>query len=161
MPSVDQSGVITPGHLAAFAADGVIQDAGVTFFNTYGLFVSTVTQQNFNSALTDYPIPIGLPVGYTRFRVEKIIISGANTSLVGATCGVFTGADGTGIVVVLANSSVLVSQSSANVVGSMQSLPINNQDTLALQAGALFFRLQVAVGVAAFADISVFYEPLP
>jgi hypothetical protein len=39
-----QSGVVTPGHLTAWATDGVIEDSGVTFTNTYGMFQSTVLQ---------------------------------------------------------------------------------------------------------------------
>lgn len=41
MNSVLQTGQVTPGHLASFATDGVIQDAGVTFTNTYGMLQST------------------------------------------------------------------------------------------------------------------------
>jgi len=84
MPSgnyILQSGNVTPGHLWAVVTDGVAGDAGVTFNNTLGLFRSDVLGINFNAANSDNPISINLPVGFTKYRIDRIVISGASGTL--------------------------------------------------------------------------------
>lgn len=160
MSSVEQSGTITVGHLASWVSSGVIGDAGVTFFNTYGEFVSTGLQLDFSTSNTDHPIPIYLPSGYTRYRVNKILISGATVNISPATCRVLTGQNGTGTVIV-GVTAITITQTSADTVNNMQSLTINNQDTMALSDGVLYFRVQTAINVAGYATVSIFYSPLP
>lgn len=161
MSGILQSGNVTPGHLAAWVADGVLEDAGVTFTNTYGQFQSAVSGINFNAANTDTPIPILLPTGFTRYRVASIVISGATASLSTATCGVFTAQSAGGTAVVTSGSAITVTASTVDTNNNMQSLTVNDQNTMALSDGTLFFRVQNAQGSAAAANVTVRYEPLP
>ena len=156
-----QSGNITPGLLAAWATDGVIQDAGVTFTNTYGLFSYTKQQINFNSTNTDNPLLINLPAGYTRYRVSMIVISNASQTLTTATCGVFTQSGALGTAIVTTGSAITVSQSAADTINNMQLLSVNNQNTMSLVDTTLYFRVQIAQGVAATGTVTIFYQPLP
>ena len=156
-----QSGNVTPGHLASWTTDGVIQDAGVTFLNTYGMFSYTKQQINFNSANTDNPLLINLPAGYTRYRIHSIFISNASQTLTTATCGVFTQAGGLGTAIVTSGSAITVSQSAEDTINNLQSLAINNQSTMSLIDTTLYFRVQTAQGAAATGTVTIFYQPLP
>lgn len=161
MDGVLQTGQVTPGHLASFATDGVIQDSGVTFTNTYGMFQLTILQVNFNSTNTDNPIPINLPVGFTRYRIHQIILSGATASLSTATCGVFTAQGAGGLGVVETGTAITVTQTAGDTNNNMQSFTIVNQNTLALIDTTLFFRVQTPEGGAALGNVTVVYTPLP
>src|SRR5215472_882570 len=85
-----QSGSVTPGHLASWTTDG----------NVLGI--------NFNASNSDTPIPILLPAGYSRYRIEQIIISGPTAALNTATCGVFTATGGGGTAVVTSGTGVTI-----------------------------------------------------
>lgn len=156
-----QSGQVTPGHLAAWVTDNVLIDAGVQFNNTYGKFVTTLTGVNFNAANSDNPVVINLPAGYTRYRVEQIIISDASGTLTTATCGVFTVSSGGGMAIVTSGTAITVSTGADATVNNMQSLTINNQGTMSLNITPIFFRVQTAQGAPATGNVSVFYQPLP
>ena len=158
---ITQSGNVTPSHLASWYTDGVLGDAGVTFTNTYGLFAYSKKQINFNAANSDNPLLINLPLGYTRYRVEKILISNATATLTTATCGVFTQTGAAGLGVVAGSTSVTVSQPVDDTNANMQSLTIVNQNTMSLIDTTLYFRVQTAQGSAALADVTIFYQPLP
>lgn len=161
MGGVFQSGSVTPGHLASWTTDGVVQDAGVALTNFYGALVSQLLQVNFNAPNSDNPLEINLPAGYTQYRIKQIIISGATASLTTATCGVFTGAGGTGIAVVNGGTAITVSADTVDTVNNMQLLPIANQNTLALFDSILYFQVQTPQGAIARGNVSIFYEPLP
>ena len=161
MSGVLQSGTVTPGHLVTFATDSVIQDAGVTFSNTYGMFSYTKQQINFNSTNTDNPLLVNLPAGYTRYRVHQILISNASQTLTTATCGVFTQSGALGTAIVTTGSAITVSQSAEDTINNMQALTINNQNTMSLIDTTLYFRVQTAQGAAATGTVTVFYQPLP
>lgn len=156
-----QSGLITPGHLAAWVTDNVLADAGVQFNNTYGKFVATLQGVNFNATNFDNPININLPLGYTRYRIEQIIISGASATLTTATCGVFTLPGATGTAVVTSGTGVTVSSGLNDTVNNMQLLTVNNQTTMSLSDVIIYFRTQTPQGVIATGNVSVFYQPLP
>ena len=158
---VQQSGLVTPTHLATWTTDGVLQDGGVPIPALSAILGSGVQQINFNSANTDTPISIGLPSGYTRYRVDKILISGATASLATATCGVFTQANAAGTQVVTSGTTITVTASTSDTNNNMQALSINNQDTMSLIDPVLYFRVQNAQGSAALGNIMVLYEPLP
>jgi len=159
--SVLQSGIVTPGHLASWATDGVLQDAGVTFTNTYGVFQNTALNINFNATNTDTPIAINLPAGYTRYRIKQILLSGASGTLSTATCGVFTATGAGGTAIVTSATAITVTSASSDTNHNMQSFTINNQDTLAWFDTTIYFRVQTPQGVAATGNVAVFYEPLP
>ena len=159
--SIQQSGVVTPGHLASWTTDGVVQDAGVSFANSYGMLASVLQGIDFNSANTDNPIPINLPAGYTRYRIHQILISAASASLSTATCGVFTQPSAAGLGVVASGSAITVTQPLGDTNNNMQALTIVNQSTLALIDTTLFFRVQTAQGSAATGNVAVFFQPMP
>lgn len=161
MTSVEQSGLVTPGHLTSWTTDGVLQDAGVTFSNSFGLMAYTKSAINFNAANTDNPLLVNLPAGYTRYKIRDILISNASATLTTATCGVFTQAAGAGVAVVAGSTAVTVNTAGTDTNNNMQSLTIANQATMALSDTTLFFRTQIAQGSAATADVTIFYQPLP
>lgn len=156
-----QSGTVTPGHLASWTTDGIVQDSGVTFTNTYGMFSIAVLQINFNLTNADNVIPINLPPNYTRYRLHQIIIAGATASISTATCGVFTAAAAGGTAIVTSGTSITVTQTAGDTNNNMQALTINNQNTMALIDAVLYFRVQTPQGSAALANVIVFYQPLP
>lgn len=156
-----QSGSVTPLHLAAWVTDGVLGDAGVTFNNTQALFQSTITNVNFNSANTDNQILINLPVGFTRWRCEKILISGASGTLTTATCSVYTQPATGGFAIVTSATSITVTTGAVDTNNNLQSLAINDQNTQAFSDTAIYFRINGAQGNAATGNITVIYAPLP
>lgn len=161
MGFIQQSGVVTPGHLASWTTDGVLQDSGLTFTNTYGMFSSTVQGVNFNATNTDTPIPINLPANYTRYRIHGISVSGASAALNSSTCGVFTGTGGGGVAIVTSGTALTITATLADTNNNMQGFTINNQNTLALSDNTIFFRVQTPQGSIATATVTVFYQPLP
>jgi hypothetical protein len=156
-----QSGVVTPSHLASWATDGIIQDAGFEYANTFAMLASVVININFNLTNNDNPIPINLPVGYTRYRIHQILLSGATASLSTATCGVFTATGAGGTAVVASGTAITVTQSGIDTNNNLQSFTIVDQNTLALSDTVLFFRTQTAQGSAALGNVAIFYQPMP
>ena len=156
-----QSGNVTPGHLASWVTDGVVGDAGITFSTSYGRFVATVLGVNFYTSNTDNPVSILLPLGYSRYRVSAVMLSGATGVLSTSTIGVFTAAGAGGVAVVTSGTAVTITQTGVDVVNNMQTFAINNQNTMALSNSVLFFRVQNPQGSGAFANVSIFYDPLP
>ena len=161
MNQVLQSGSVTPLHLAAWTTDGVIQDSGVTFNNTLGMFQSTIVGVNFNLTNADNQILINLPAGFTRWRCEKILISGASGTLTTATCSVYTQPAAGGFPIVSSGTSITVTTGAIDTNNNLQSLTIQDQNTQAFSDTAIYFRVQNPQGNAATGNITVLYEPLP
>ena len=159
--SVEQSGLVTPGHLASWTTDGVVQDSGFSYSNSYGLLSSVVQNINFNATNTDNPIPINLPAGYTRYRIQNILISGATHDISTATCGVFTATAAGGTPVVTTGTAITVTQTAGDTNHNLQSLSINDQDTMFFIDTVLYFRVQTPESAAALANVAIFYQPLP
>jgi hypothetical protein len=114
---------------------------------------------NFNSANSDNAIAIPLPTGFTRYRVQQVVISGASHSLTTATCGLFTAASGGGVAVVASASAITVSATADATANNLQSLAAASSTT-SFRAGTLYFRVQTAEGAAATGDVTIFYQPL-
>ena len=161
MGQVLQSGSVTPGHVATWTTDGVIEDGGVAVPNLYALYVTTITAVNFNQINFDNQILINLPAGYTRWRCDRVLISGASGSISTATAGLFTATGAGGTQIVSSGSAITVVSSSIDTNNNMQSMTITDQNTMALSDTAVYWRNQVAEGSAQTANVSVFYEPLP
>lgn len=157
---VQQSGNITPAHLAAWTTDGVIQDAGLGVANMQAVLTSSLLGISFNAANNDNPIPIPIPVGFTSYRIHDILVSGASGSLIPSTVGVFTQPGGTGITVV-STTAMTISTGVFDAANTLQSLPINNQNTTALVDNVLYFRVLFPQGTPATANVTINYEPLP
>lgn len=84
MTVVQQSGLITPGHVALFATNGVVQDGGALPTSTRVL--AQATGVNFN---TTNDQPIAIPQRITAFVLTGILITNASTSLTTAVGGFY------------------------------------------------------------------------
>jgi len=156
-----QSGQVTPQHLTAFVTDGVIGDAGVTFNNTLAVVRSDVLGINFNATNTDFPVPINLPVGFTRWRPQLLVISGASGTLTTATCSLWTQAGGSGVAIISSGTAITVATNLSDTNNNGQVFAPNNANTLFYVNTTIYFRVQNPQGVAATANFSVLYYPLP
>jgi len=161
MNGVLQSGSVTPGHLAEWTTDGVIQDSGVTYANSQARFIATITNVNFNVTNTDYQILINLPAGLTRWRVTNAYISGASGTLTTATCGLFTQPAAGGFAIVASGTAITVSTSAIDTNNNAQTLTLIDSNTMFFSDTAIYFRVQNPQGNAATGNVTVTYEPLP
>jgi len=141
-----QSGFVTPNHIPTWNTDGVIQDGGFLLSQLQGTLVTYNPTVNFNSSNTDNNLFVPLPVGFTRYRIAMIMITGATAAINTATCGVFTQTGGGGLAVVTSGTAVTITTPNTDTNNNMQLLTINNQNTLALSDGVLYFRVQTAQG---------------
>src|SRR5215472_3473832 len=127
-----QSGTVTPAHVPVWTTDGVIQDSGIAITTIASSLTASVTSVSFNTINLDTPIPIALPAGFTKYRVAAVVISGANTDLSSSQVGLFTQLSGGGVSVVTACTPVTVNNGAPDTLNNMQSLPISNQNTMAI-----------------------------
>ena len=100
MSDVQQSGSVTPGHLAQWVTSGVLADAGP--LNTSQKVLASIRGADFNST-ADQPILIPAPI--TAFQLAGIIVTNASVSLTTAVGGIYTAASKGGSQLV-ANSQV-------------------------------------------------------
>jgi hypothetical protein len=100
---VQQSGLITPGHVALFATNGVIQDGGALPTSTRVL--AQATSVNFN---TTNDQPIAIPQRITAFILTGILVTNPSTSLTTAVGGFYPQAAKTGVAIVPANQTYTV-----------------------------------------------------
>ena len=150
--SVLQSGNVTPGHLAQWTTDGVIQDGGVSPFNVIASYRSI----NFN-VTTDQPIVI--PAQIVAFRLSNIIITNASVALNTAQGGFYPQAGKTGTPIVAASQGYSsLSSSNALLLATLAAFGATTRfsaNTLGSVAGqlAIWLSLSTAQGVAATADV--------
>ncbi len=104
---VQQSGSITPGHLAVWVAPGVIADGGVV--QSSNTILASLLSADMNSILDQ---PIQIPQNITAFQITGIVITNASLSLTTAVGGFYptTSKGGTAIV---ANTQVYSSLTTA------------------------------------------------
>lgn len=131
-------------------------------FAIIGRLKSVAPAVNFNLTNNDNPITINLPTGYTRYKVDQVLISGASHTLVTATCGLFTAAGAAGTAIVASGSAITVSATADNTNNNLQTVAMfANNPTTSFNAATLYFRTQTPEGAAAVADVTVVYTPLP
>jgi hypothetical protein len=159
MRQIFQSGRVRPSHLAQFVTDAVADDTGTTV-PALGGMLTAAERVNFNSANSDNPIPINLPVGFDKYRINRILISGASAGCANATCAVYTKPGATGRIIVNP-TNVTVSSTSSDTPNSMQSLIVGAQDVTAFIDTTIYFQVINAQGAPATATVTVLYEPLP
>jgi hypothetical protein len=87
MGSVLQNGTVTPGHIATWTTDGIVQDGGS--FITGSRVLGRFSGANFNTT-TDQPIL--MPVTTTVFQLTGIVVTNASISLSAAVGGFYTAA---------------------------------------------------------------------
>lgn len=134
---------------------GILQNNGTA--NPQQVYQTVV---NFNSANTDFPVTIALPLGYTRYRVTAVWVSGASASISSATFGLYTAAaaGGTGLIVGAAPTLTASSENTNNnlfVTGA-----VTNSATQDWTLSTLYIRVGTAQGSAATATVSIQVLPL-
>lgn len=145
---------------------GVTTAAGEIARTQVGFIMATpASSVNFNSANTDTAITILLPTGYTRFIVNRVIISHASASLTTSTVGVFSATGGGGVALqsLTANTVSTASDATANNAQNIASGVTNVSFVGASLAtpNTIYFRVGTPQGSAATADVTVFYHAIP
>jgi len=99
MTIVQQTGLITPNHVATWSTTGVIQDGGPV---PTGRFVISGRGINFNTTADQ---PIAFPAYITAFRLANIVITNASASLTTAAGGFYPAAAKSGTPLVSAGQT--------------------------------------------------------
>lgn len=113
---------------------------------------------NFNpSVATDNAIPLAL--GTTRYMIERVAITNANHTLTTASVGLYTATGASGVTVAL-SQLVTVSSSLADTANGAMVLILNSVSLFAFSDTTLQFRIGVAEGAAATADVLLYVRPM-
>lgn len=118
---------------------------------------------NFNSGNSDTVFPLLLPVGFVRFQVSSVKISGASGSLTTATAGLFTGIAGAGVAIVTGASALTVNTAADATNNNAQAMTVNNANTetyLVASVPNLYFRVANPQGVPATANVTLAIDPV-
>lgn len=154
MTVVQQSGLITPGHVALFATNGVVQDGGALPTSTRVL--AQATGVNFN---TTNDQPIAIPQRITAFVLTGILITNASTSLTTAVGGFYPQPAKAGVAIVPAiQTYTMLTNTSLILWATLSSFGQNTRFSsanLGTIAGFLniWFSLSTPQGVPATCDI--------
>ena len=150
--SVLQSGTITPGHIAAWTTDGVIQDGGAAPFNV----IASLRSANFNIT-SDQPIII--PQSIVAFQLTGIVITNASLSLTTAQGGFYPAASKGGTPIV-ASSQAYSALTTANglLSATLAAFGLTTRFSAATLGNingllAIWFALTTPQGAAATADV--------
>jgi hypothetical protein len=147
---VQQTGNVTPGHLAEFVTSGVIADAGP---QVAGERVLALLQGASFDTTTDQPLII--PPAITAFQLTGLLVCNASISLSAAIGGFYTAALKGGSQIV-APTQVYSSLTGPNLL--LKTTLTSFAQTARFSASLLtnntiYFALTTPQGVAAFADI--------
>ena len=124
--------------------------------------IFTALNINFN-ATGDTAIPISLPPGFTRYKQNTILISGASASLSSSSVGVWTATAEGGTPIVSAVTPTITTASDGTI-NNLMSLTIVNLNTASYTLSGfptLYFHVATAQGSAATASVTVSVVPLP
>lgn len=160
MTGVIQSGLVTNGHIAQWAANGVIADGGAV---PTGRLIVSGRSLNFNTTADQ---PIVFPQYITAFRLANIIVTNASISLTSAVGGFYPAASkgGTPIVSAAQAYSALTAPASlmTATLASFGSSTRFSSANLGTIGGllAIWFSLTMAQGSAATGDIYFSIENL-
>lgn len=151
--SVEQSGLVTPNHVAMWSTTGVIADGGAL---PAGRVIVSGRSLNFNT-VNDQPIVF--PQWITAFRLANIIITNASISLTTAVGGFYPAASKGGTPIV-ANTQVYstLTASSKLLLATLASFGSTTRFSSANLASiggllAIYLSLTTAQGAAATADV--------
>jgi len=146
------------GIASGLGSDGItVPPAGLTAgypMNDTLRFV--IKGVNFNSATTDNPIAITLPVGTTTYSVNSVFIWGASHTLTTATAGLFSAASGGG--------TAICSDQALTPTSGTADTNLNYQEMTRATAAAntcfttakiLYFRIGTAESAAATANVTL------
>ena len=148
--TVQQSGNVTPGHIATWTTDGVLQDGGLV--GSGQTVLAKLLSADFNT-LSDQAIT--LPTGMSAITVTGILVCNATLSLTTAVGGFYPQASKGGTALVansqvyssLTTSAKLLSCTLAGAVATTYYTRSNVPDW------NIYFSLTAAQGAAAYADI--------
>lgn len=151
---IEQSGNVTPGHLATWATDGVLQDGGNSPFG-HG-YLAALLSADFNS-ISDQAIQI--PNTITALQLTGILITNSSLSLTTAVGGFYpaTAKGGTAIVANTQVYSALTSSTKlllATLAGAAAATRFSSAN-LDVVSGylTLYLSLTTGQGVACTADV--------
>lgn len=119
----------------------------------------TANAVNLN-ALADTVIPITLPTGFTRYKVEALHVSNASAPLTTAQVALYSAASKGGVNIIAATVTGITS-SATDTNNNLFSATIINSDTISYNDVNLYFNVAVAEGAAATADVTLIITPLP
>lgn len=151
---VEQSGRITPGHMAKWVTDGVIGDAGIPANGTP--YLAALLSADFNSILDQ---GIQIPNTITAFQLTGIIITNASLSLTIAAGGFYptTAKGGTAIVAAGQVYSSLTAATKlllATLAGAAAATRFSSANLDVIDGFlTMYLSLSTPQGVAATADI--------
>lgn len=154
MTSVQQSGLITPGHLAIWSTTGVVQDGGA--LPAAARVLGSGRSYSFN---TTNDQPIAIPQRITAFTLTGILITNASISLTMAAGGFYPAPAKAGVSIVPAiQTYTMLTNSSLILWTTLSSFGQNTRfsaSNLSSIAGYLniWFSLTTAQGAAATGDI--------
>jgi hypothetical protein len=156
MSGVLQSGVITPNHIATWAAPGVIQDGGAQ--PAAERVLASLRGANFNT-INDQPIAI--PLQFVAFMLTRIVITNASISLTTAAGGFYSQASKGGSAIVGSGQAYSALTTSASLLqATLASFGANTRFSVANlgQIGGLlniWLSLTTGQGAAATADVYI------
>lgn len=147
---VQQSGSVTPGHLATWATDSVVKDGGSV--PAAQRVLASFRNADFNDT-GDQPIP--LPSNITALQLTAILITNATLSLTTATGGFYPQASKAGTAIVAAGQAYSSLTTSAKLLSATLAAAVAttrySRDNL--PDWAIYLSLTTARGAAANADV--------
>lgn len=150
--SVEQSGSVTPGHIATWTTEGVIQDGGA--LGAAQKVLASFKGANFNDTGDQ---PIILPARVTAFNLTGILVTNTAVSLTAAVGGFYPAAfkAGTPLVAAAQVYSSLTSINKLLYCTLAAAVPTTRYSRANLADWALYFALTTAQGSAATGDIYI------
>ena len=148
----------TSNQITVSNGDGVSGNPTISLTNPAHIYTITSSGVNMNSvADTAFNLGATLPTGYTRYRIQAVMVSHASASLSGVNYALYTatGAGGTAVISPTASTITTASESTNNnaqFIGTSITATLNN--------ATLYFRVTTALGSAATADVSIQIQPL-
>lgn len=115
---------------------------------------------DFNVANTDTPITISLPNGFTRWRLNQIMISGASSSLSTSNFGMFTSTGGGGTALVAAGTANTVTASAEDTNNNLFNFTPANVNSQSHNQTTIYFRVGTAQGSAATGKVTLVVSPV-
>ena len=149
---VQQSGNITPGHLAIWGTDDVIRDGGAV--TAAERVIASMSGANMNDTGDQ---PIVLPARMTAFMLTRIVITNSAISLTAAAGGFYPAASKAGTPLVAASQVY----SSLNAITKLLACSLEaavattRYSRTNLADWAIYFSLTTAQGQTATADIYI------
>lgn len=154
--SILQSGNVTPGHVATWATDGVLQDGGI--LPSGNTILGRLLSADFNSTADQ---PIQLPNTITAFTISGILITNASLSLDTAAGGFYPTVSKGGTAIVAAGQVYSSLTTAAKLLSATLAAGISTTRFYSANVDILtgyptiYLSLTTAQGVVATADVFV------